>query len=814
MRPVELVLRLMLIDGDLDMPKRAKDPAHGGTASSADSGSGRRNHRYVLVAVAALLALGGTTGAAFAALSVGNNAQRDSRQAFTNSSAQIASALQLSIQHEEDLVVSAGSYFLSIPSATNSDFRDWARSMRAFERYPELQGLGLTILVDSSQLPAFATRAVADPAGPLASDGTFQIVPPGSRPFYCLAAVGQVRSGGQGPPAGFDFCAENNGGFFFGPRDSGQGAYFPSKIGTSTLLAIVVPLYRGGVVPATVEARRAAFVGGVGLGILPTVVLDRALVGHPDIAVSIRYRAGTSDVTFNSAAPVKGTASSTIDLHNGWAVTTFGTVAAGGIFATGASIGILGAGVALSLLLALLILILSTGRARALALVGKKTGELRHQALHDALTGLPNRALITDRIGQLLARNRRHGTTGAALFVDLDGFKDVNDTLGHAAGDKLLQAVAVRLTTSLRDADTIGRMGGDEFVVLIDGVSTQSAPELVAQRLLDLMRQPFTLEESAIPIMITTSIGIAIGDRDTAGELLRDADVAMYMAKAVGKNCFEIFRPEMEHDVTYRYRLEFDLRSALDDNQFRLVYQPIYNLDDLALIGAEALIRWEHPTLGQIQPDEFIPLLESSGHIIDVGRWVLREACTQMATWRARGSDLMISVNVSGRQLDRDIIVDDVRDALTHSGLDPAVLTLEVTETALMRNVDTTTRRLHELKELGVQIAIDDFGTGYSSLAYLQRFPVDCLKIDRSFTNTITRSPEADAIIHTLVQLGKDLGLKTLAEGIESTGQIDHLRGEQVNEAQGFLMSRPLDPATLETQLLQPARTTHPAPRT
>lgn len=433
-------------------------------------------------------------------------------------------------------------------------------------------------------------------------------------------------------------------------------------------------------------------------------------------------------------------------------------------------------------------------------------GDLRHQALHDALTGLPNRALITDRIGQLLARNHRNGTTGAALFVDLDGFKDINDTLGHAAGDELLRAVAERLATGLRDADTIGRMGGDEFIVLIDGAANQSAPDLVAQRLLDLMRQPFILEASAIPIVVTTSIGVATGDRDTAGDLLRDADIAMYMAKAAGKNCYEVFRPGMDSDVTRRHRLDFDLRSALDSNQFSLVYQPIYNLDDLALVGVEALIRWEHPALGQIQPDEFIPLLESSGQILEVGRWVLQQACAQMAGWRDRGSDLTISVNISGRQLDRDIIIDDVRDALTGSGLDPTSLTLEVTETALMRNVETTATRLRELKELGIQIAIDDFGTGYSSLAYLQRLPVDCLKIDRSFTNTITRSPEADAIIRTLVQLGKDLGLKTLAEGVESTDQVDHLRSEDVNQVQGFLMSRPLDPTTLETQLLQPIR--------
>jgi signal transduction histidine kinase len=331
----------------------------------------------VWVATAVLLALGGTAGAVFAAASAGNNAQRDSHRAFATLSADITSTLQLAIQHENDLVVSAGSYFLSIPSAANSDFRSWSLSMRAFERYPELQGIGITTVVESSQLSAFATKAVADPAGPLAADGTFQVVPPGSRPFYCLPVVGQNRVAGQGPPAGFDFCASDSGSLLFGIRDSGQDVNVPLKIGENTLLNVSIPVYLGGSVPTTVEARRAAFVGWVGLVTLPKVLLDRALQGHPGAAVSMRYQAGSSDVTFGSSAPVKGAQATMIDLHDGWTVTTFGTVAAGGVFANGTSIALLVSGIALSLLLALLVLILSTGRARALRLVRERTVELR-----------------------------------------------------------------------------------------------------------------------------------------------------------------------------------------------------------------------------------------------------------------------------------------------------------------------------------------------------------------------------------------------------------------------------------------------------
>jgi diguanylate cyclase (GGDEF)-like protein len=439
-------------------------------------------------------------------------------------------------------------------------------------------------------------------------------------------------------------------------------------------------------------------------------------------------------------------------------------------------------------------------------LVAERTSELRHQASHDALTGLPNRALIMDRIEQLLARNRRHGTSGAVLFIDLDDFKSINDALGHQAGDQLLVAVAARIAGTLRDADTIGRMGGDEFVVLIDGATTELAPELVAERLLEAMRHAFVLDAVTMPIIVSASIGIAMVDRCTAGNLLRDADVALYRAKAAGRNRYEIFHADMQSEIPQRAELEFDLRSALKSDQFHLLYQPIYNPENLGLVGVEALLRWQHPTLGLIEPDWFLPILERTGQIHDVGRWVLHEACEQMATWHARGDTLDISLNVSGRQLDSDDIVDDVRQSLDDSGLDPAALIIEVTETVLMRNMSDTARRLHAIKALGVRIAVDDLGTGYSSLAYLQQFPVDCLKIDRIFMSAITTSPEARALIGTLVQLGKDIGLNTLAEGVETKVEIDHVRSNHVDEAEGLLLSRPLDPTTLEAEILVQAR--------
>jgi len=439
--------------------------------------------------------------------------------------------------------------------------------------------------------------------------------------------------------------------------------------------------------------------------------------------------------------------------------------------------------------------------ARASEDVRTKNDELKHQAMHDALTGLPNRTLITDRIEWMLTRIRTPESACAALLVDLDGFKHVNDSRGHEVGDRLLQAVARRLTRALREVDSIGRVGGDEFAVLIDEIELTCAPELVAARIIDVLRQPFDLGDGGAPVTITATIGVAVASSETPSDLLRDADVALNQAKASGRNCYEVFAPEMETTIQRRYEIELDLRGALAGDQFELVYQPIYDLDELTLVGLEALLRWNHPVRGQIQPAEFVPVLESSGQIVEVGRWVLRTACRHMTAWHAAGSNLIVSVNVSPQQLDRDSLVTDVREALTETRLAPAALTVEVTETALMRNVQETARRLRELKRLGVQVAIDDFGTGYSSLAYLQQFPVDCLKIDRTFTDALSRSPESDALIHTLVQLGKDLGLRTLAEGVETPTQMARLRRENVNAVQGFLFARPMTVAAVGAEL-------------
>ncbi|MGP0107416.1 MAG: EAL domain-containing protein [Acidimicrobiales bacterium] len=751
------------------------------------------SRRYLWLTAATLLVLLGAIGSALGAWVVARSDGQRSHQAFVTSAAGIASTLNLAIQHEQDLAVSAGAFVVGNPDATQAEFAQWTDSVRAFVRYPELQGIAELEMVPASQLSAFAARAEADPSGPLGPGGAFQVTPAGTRPYYCLITVSQERAALLSVPAGADYCDTDLGPGLMKARDSGQGAYLPFGGGNSAELIVGTPIYRGGDVPKTVQARRDAFIGWTGSQVLPSVVLSTAIQGHPGTAVAFLYAIGSSKVTFKAGSAPAGAQSTTIDLHNGWSVQVFGTVTGGGVLSNRNALVLLLAGIAFSLLLGALVYVLGTSRSRALQMVHERTDQLRYQALHDSLTGLPNRALILDRTGQMLARARREHTPAAAMFLDLDNFKDINDTLGHNVGDQLLAAAGARLASALREGDTVGRLGGDEFVVLVEGASLAAGAEVVAERILDVLRIPFKIPGSDVPLEVTSSIGIAEGGRSAPEELLRDADIALYRAKAAGKHRAVVFSPAMQHDVDDHRHLEVDLHGALEAGQFFLLYQPTVDLSTGAVTGVEALLRWRHPERGVVRPDDFIPALESSGLIARVGRWVLQDACRQGATWHCQGHRFTVAVNISAVQLERDRIIDDVHGALTASGFDPGMLTLELTETALMDDVRATLVRLELLKAVGVRIAVDDFGTGYSSLAYLRQFPIDVLKIDQSFVSGIAISSESAAIVHTLVQLGKLLGLETIAEGIENNDQVKRLRAEGVDTGQGFLFAGPLD---------------------
>ncbi len=704
---------------------------------------------------------------------------------------EIASTLKLTIQHEQDLAISAGAFVVSNPNATQADFLRWTSSARAFQRYPEVVGIAELKIVSASQLNAFATQARTDPAGPLAANGAFLVTPVGNRPYYCLATASEARGGPSTTPAAFDFCATELGAPLIKARDTGLSAYLPYGTGKNTELVVGTPVYRGGVTPSTVQARREEFLGWTGTSIKPSMILEAALINHPSTGVAFHYVSSSSRVTLNAGKVPVGAQAATTDLHNGWHVVVFGQVASSALFANDNAIGLLFGGFVLSLLLATVFFLLGTSRTRALLLVHERTEQLRHQAFHDPLTGLPNRALILDRIKMMLARSHRDLIPMAALFIDLDDFKDINDTLGHEVGDQLLVVVAARLATVLREADTVGRLGGDEFVVLLGGSSMDAGAEVVAKRILDAFGTPFEIPGNA-PLSITASIGIATGGRPTPDELLRDADIALYQAKGAGKHRAVTFTASMQDAVDDHRYLDVDLHAALEAGEFFLLYQPIVDLSTGAIMGVEALVRWRHPRRGVVEPSDFIPALESSGLIVAVGNWVLREACLQGALWQRRSHRLIVSVNVAAAQLEQHRFVDDVKGALSASGLDPTLLTLELTETTLMRDPGASAARLKLLKAIGVHIAIDDFGTGYSSMTYLQRFPIDILKIDYSFVSDITDRDDSAALVHTLVQLGKVLELTTTAEGVETEEQRMWLRAEGVDRGQGFLFGRPM----------------------
>jgi diguanylate cyclase (GGDEF)-like protein len=436
--------------------------------------------------------------------------------------------------------------------------------------------------------------------------------------------------------------------------------------------------------------------------------------------------------------------------------------------------------------------------------------ELTRQALHDPLTGLANRALFQDRVARALGRAARQPAAAAVLYLDLDDFKRVNDTLGHAAGDALLAAVADRLLNATRGCDTVARLGGDEFAVLLDHVADPGDALTVVDRVLAALARPVAV--GAAHLVPRASVGVAhAAPGMSADDLVRDADVAMYHAKRRGAGGYELFVPAMREAVVVERAFEADLGAALDAGEFRLVYQPILALDGAApaapaaVTGAEALLRWEHPTRGLVSPAEFIQRAERTGLIVAIGRWVLRTACRDAATWpHGAGGPPTVAVNVSARQLADPRLVDDVTDALASARLPAERLLLEITETTLAEDTEATLARLQALKAVGVRLAIDDFGTGYSSLAYLQRFPVDVLKIDKAFVDGVARDESDAAIVRAIVALAEALGVRTVAEGIEEPTQCAALRALGCAQGQGYLFARPLPPDALAALLGAP----------
>ena len=421
--------------------------------------------------------------------------------------------------------------------------------------------------------------------------------------------------------------------------------------------------------------------------------------------------------------------------------------------------------------------------------------ELRYLANYDTLTGLPNRALLSERLGRAIIRARRQETRVAVLFLDLDRFKDINDSLGHAAGDRLLKAAAARLQSTVSASDTVARLGGDEFTVVLEDVESLVAVERMARDVLAAFSTPLEVDERH-DVSITPSLGISLYPDHALvpTDLLKFADTAMYQAKAEGRNTYQVYNEAMDAEARHRAAIIAALRRALDRGEFRLVYQPRLALADGRITGVECLLRWQSAELGEIQPTEFIPLAEESGLIVPIGEWVLGEACRQLKAWRGQGlTELRMGVNVSVLQLLRGNLAAYLKRLLLVTELPADRIELELTESMVMQNAEQTTAMLDELRKLGVSLAIDDFGTGYSSLVYLKRLPIDTLKIDKEFIDDLTRDADDEAITSTIVSMGHSLGLTVIAEGVENEQQLEFLRALGCDEVQGHWLSRPID---------------------
>ncbi|MEA4908545.1 MAG: EAL domain-containing protein, partial [Anaerolineaceae bacterium] len=435
----------------------------------------------------------------------------------------------------------------------------------------------------------------------------------------------------------------------------------------------------------------------------------------------------------------------------------------------------------------------------------KAEEQLQHDAFHDTLTDLPNRALLMDRLGQAVERaKRREDFQYALLFMDLDRFKLVNDSLGHAFGDALLCALGERLQSSLRPSDTVARIGGDEFVILVEDIKDDEDAAEIVERIQEILKVPFVLQGREV--FAPASMGVVLGKPryDHPEDALRDADIALYRAKTLGKARYELFKPELRVWAIQRLELENDLRKALENHELHLHYQPILSLVDDKVTGFEALLRWDHKQRGNIPPVDFIPIAEETGLIIPIGRWVLERACQQVMLWQNHfhcDPALTININISGKQFTQPDLIEQIQQVLQDTGLDASNLKLEITESFFMENIDFAEDILIRLRHLGVQLQIDDFGTGYSSFGYLQQFPIHTIKIDRSFINRLGASGNKTEIVGTILTLARDLGMESVAEGVETEEQLQMLKLLGCNYGQGFLISRPVEPKVVEELL-------------
>jgi diguanylate cyclase (GGDEF)-like protein len=815
-------------------------PAQGNSAHPA-------RRKLVWAGVALLCTAAGVVGSVLGAHAVANSDSSKGRQGAQQSSAAITNAVKLSLRHEEDIAVGAATYFAGNSKTSPKEFATWVKWARTLRRFPELEGLSLLTLVHPNELAAFraritgqklqptapvaTTHASASASSSTAATATPASTPPPAKParpamrvfpatnhaYYCLAVANLVRGPARAPRAGTDYCALTPG--LLLTRDSGQSTYRTVSINGTQALAIDVPVYRGNVTPHSVFGRTAASVGWLREVLAPSVMLREALRGHEASAVKTAYQTGSSTLAFASGSAKPGSQSTTESLPNGWTVQSFSAVTAASVLNDGPALALLIVGCVLSALLGVLIFVLGGGRTPLLVRVRvpqAPTSSEPVESLYDSLTGLPSRPLMLDRAAQMLARaGRQSGLLVGALFIDIDWFKDVNERLGQAAGDQILKIVAERLEGVVRAGDTVGRLGDDEFVILVESAARGARLDSLARRVVEALHKPFDLDDFAPNFFLTASIGLAFGRYAAADDLLRDAQLALFAAKTAGKDRYTLFNANMRSVIEGRGVLENELNTALAENELFVLYEPIYDLGTGRVAGLEALVRWTHPKRGVLLPDDFMGLAEETGLSVPIGRMVLEEACNRAAAWTVAGHNVGVTVEIAPHQLNREGFVTDVRRALQQSGLEPSMLTLAIAETTVMNDVNAAVERLEEIKHLGVRIAIDDFGgSGYAYHSDLRRLPLDFLKVDRG---SLAASEDEDYrtwLLEAILIVGRDLSLTVIAKGIESYEQMAALQSMGCTMAQGALMGKPVTANLIENVLTASIPTVHAQPPT
>jgi diguanylate cyclase (GGDEF)-like protein len=774
---------------------------------------------WVRWALAAVVLAAGAVASGLGARAIARSDADSARQNFQHASAGAVGSVKLALAHQNGVLTASGTYLSKNPEGSAAEFRTWSGWARLLRNHPELEAMSMIALVRANELAAFhahlagipykpPTTATATGTGSTSTSTSTSTttakapatptepkLTPNGRPYECLP-IGTVGRGAASQPAGsFDVCSSNH--RLVATRDSGRSLYANvSAAGGGEALEILTPIYRHNVLPSSVAGRRASFAGWVREVLAPTVLLAQSMDGLPEGAARLRHRARGTDDVYSYGTPPAEALTTVSSLGGGWSLRTFAPTPSPALGDHADAIALLITGLVASVLAAGLILGLRR-RPEPLVAVAVAAPEGSppppREELYDALTGLPNRGLTLDRAERMLARAGRNSSIMiGALFVDIDWFKDVNEKLGQEAGDQLLKIVAERLEHTVRTHDTVGRYGGDEFVIIVESPVRGFRLDSLARRIIEALHKPVEIEGFGPSFFLTASIGVAFGRYATPDDLLRDAHMALFAAKAAGKDRYTLFNANMRSIIEGRGVLEVELNTALQEGQFSLLYQPVFELSSRRVVALEALLRWEHPTKGEVSPSEFIPLAEESGLIVPIGRWALEQACVQAAAWNVTGHRVAVAVKVSEKQLNRDGFPTDVLRALQQSGLDPALLALEIAESTVMEDKEIASQRLDALKRLGVRIAIDDFGSGYAYRADLEKMPIDFLKVDRGSLDAGEDEDYRSWLLEAILVFGRDLSLTVIAKGVESQDQVDALQAMGCTMAQGFFLGGPV----------------------